>query len=211
MGELSRGSLEASKPSEGRLDSWKEIAAFLHRDVTTAQRWEKREGMPVHRHLHDKAGSVYAYSSELDAWHKSRKQQLEEPAQDQATKEDFTRGSASPSPIKLWRKPGVVSAIAAGILLVAAVAAWRASSQSRLNETDVILLASFVNRTGDPIFDNSLDKALEVKLTESPFLSLFPEADVRRTMGTMRHDPGERVTHRNWVSKSANDKGSKLL
>ena len=39
-----------------RLDSWKEIAAYLHRDVTTVQRWEKREGMPVHRHLHDKAG-----------------------------------------------------------------------------------------------------------------------------------------------------------
>jgi DNA-binding transcriptional regulator YiaG len=36
-----------------RLDSWKEIAAYLNRDVTTVQRWEKREGMPVHRHLHD--------------------------------------------------------------------------------------------------------------------------------------------------------------
>jgi hypothetical protein len=80
--------------------------------------------MPVHRHLHDKAGSVYAYSSELDAWQKSRKQQLEEPAQEQATKADFTRGSASPSPAKLWNKPGVViSAIAAAILMVAAVAA----------------------------------------------------------------------------------------
>ena len=63
-----------------------------------------------------------------------------------------------------------------------------------LTETDVILLASFVNKTGDPIFDNSLDKALEVKLTESPFLSLFPEAGVRETMRMMRHDPNERVT-----------------
>ena len=78
MGELSQGSQEASKLSEGRLDSWKEIAAYLHRDVTTVQRWERREGMPVHRHLHDKAGSVYAYSSQLDAWHKSRKQKAEE-------------------------------------------------------------------------------------------------------------------------------------
>jgi len=51
-----------------RLDSWKEIAAYLRRDVTTAQRWEKREGMPVHRHVHDKVGSVYAFRSELDAW-----------------------------------------------------------------------------------------------------------------------------------------------
>jgi Tol biopolymer transport system component len=55
-----------------RLDSWKEIAGYLKRDVTTVQRWEKREGMPVHRHLHDKLGSVYAYRSELDAWTQSR-------------------------------------------------------------------------------------------------------------------------------------------
>ena len=55
-----------------RLDSWKEIAAYLKRDVTTVQRWEKREGMPVHRHLHDKMGSVYAVRAELDAWTHSR-------------------------------------------------------------------------------------------------------------------------------------------
>jgi hypothetical protein len=58
--------------SEERLDSWKEIAAYLNRDVTTVQRWEKREGMPVHRHLHDKRGSVYALTSELQAWRGSR-------------------------------------------------------------------------------------------------------------------------------------------
>jgi WD40-like Beta Propeller Repeat len=55
-------------PAEGRLDSWKKIAVYLKRDITTVQRWEKREGMPVHRHLHDKKGSVYAFQSELDAW-----------------------------------------------------------------------------------------------------------------------------------------------
>ena len=66
------------KPASGRLDSWKEIAAYLKRDVTTVQRWEKREGMPVHRHLHDRMGSVYAFSSELDAWVQSRKLTLEE-------------------------------------------------------------------------------------------------------------------------------------
>ena len=43
-------------PNEGRLDSWKKIAVYLKRDITTVQRWEKREGMPVHRHLHDKWG-----------------------------------------------------------------------------------------------------------------------------------------------------------
>ncbi len=56
------------RPLEDRLDSWKEIAAYLNRDVTTVQRWEKREGMPVHRHVHDRMGSVYASRAELDAW-----------------------------------------------------------------------------------------------------------------------------------------------
>jgi len=51
-----------------RLESWKEIAAYLRRDVSTVQRWEKREAMPVHRHVHDKLGSVYAFRSQLDAW-----------------------------------------------------------------------------------------------------------------------------------------------
>jgi hypothetical protein len=45
---------------EDRLDSWKKIASYLKRDVSTVQRWERREGMPVHRHLHDKLGSVFA-------------------------------------------------------------------------------------------------------------------------------------------------------
>jgi len=53
--------------AEDRLDSWKEIASYLNRDVTTVPRWEKREGMPVHRHVHDRIGSVYASRAELDA------------------------------------------------------------------------------------------------------------------------------------------------
>ena len=73
MGEsATNGSAREGVPAD-RLDSWKEIATHLRRDITTVQRWEKREGMPVHRHLHDKRGSVYALRSELDAWALSRK------------------------------------------------------------------------------------------------------------------------------------------
>ena len=72
MGEPSLGTPPSASPVEDRLDSWKEIAAYLKRDVTTVQRWEKREGMPVHRHLHDRMGSVYASRAELDAWMRSR-------------------------------------------------------------------------------------------------------------------------------------------
>ena len=73
MGDSFPGTTAQVKPPEDRLDSWKEIAAYLNRDVTTVQRWEKREGMPVHRHVHDKLGSVYAFRVELDAWARGRK------------------------------------------------------------------------------------------------------------------------------------------
>jgi TolB-like protein/Flp pilus assembly protein TadD len=73
MGEASLEIPPSENRSSERLDSWKEIASYLNRDVTTVQRWEKREGMPVHRHLHDKRGSVYALTTELDAWRSARK------------------------------------------------------------------------------------------------------------------------------------------
>ena len=89
----------------------------------------------------------------------------------------------------------ILAAGVAALLFVAAIATWRVFfSRPVLTETDTILLASFVNKTGDSIFDNSLDKALEVKLTESPFLSLLSEADVASTMRMMRRNPDERVT-----------------
>ncbi len=72
MSKPSPGTPAPERPLDDRLDSWKEIAAYLNRDVTTAQRWEKREAMPVHRHLHDRMGSVYASRAELDAWARSR-------------------------------------------------------------------------------------------------------------------------------------------
>jgi Tol biopolymer transport system component len=72
MGEPNPGVRPSANSPEDRLDSWKEIAGYLNRDITTVQRWEKREGMPVHRHLHDKGGSVYASRAELDAWGRTR-------------------------------------------------------------------------------------------------------------------------------------------
>jgi TolB-like protein/Tfp pilus assembly protein PilF len=60
----------------GRLDSWKEIAAYLRRAVSTVQRWEREEGLPVHRLPHSKLGSVYALRTEIDRWWEQRGQKL---------------------------------------------------------------------------------------------------------------------------------------
>jgi len=51
-----------------RLDSWKEIATYLKREVRTVQMWEKKEGLPVHRHFHNHLGTVFAFRSEIEAW-----------------------------------------------------------------------------------------------------------------------------------------------
>src|SRR5258708_1615621 len=73
---------------ETRLESWKEIGAYLQRDSTTARRWEKEEGLPVHRHSHRSRSSVYAYPSEIDSWRTSR------------------RLAAEPTPVRaFWRWP----------------------------------------------------------------------------------------------------------
>src|SRR5262245_4272003 len=48
----------ASRLERSRLESWKEIAAYFRRTVRTVRRWEG-EGLPVHRHLHKRLGSVY--------------------------------------------------------------------------------------------------------------------------------------------------------
>ena len=70
MGKSHQG--QEKTPSDGhlseRLDSWKEIAAYLQRDVRTVRRWEEKEGLPVLRHMHDKLSTVYAYRSQIDAW-----------------------------------------------------------------------------------------------------------------------------------------------
>jgi Tol biopolymer transport system component len=66
-----------SKPQ--RIESWKEIAAYLKRDVRTVIRWEKSEGLPVHRQMHQARGNVFAYVSELEAWKASRILRLNAP------------------------------------------------------------------------------------------------------------------------------------
>src|ERR1700761_5435767 len=113
---------DGSAAEECRLDSWKEIAAYLKRDVTTVQRWEKREGMPVHRHLHDKGGSVYALTEELDAWIQSRKPRRDEPEKEPEAElppaAPSGHGALAAHSSRLW------FALAAVLCLCLAAAAW---------------------------------------------------------------------------------------
>jgi TolB-like protein len=80
-----------------RLDSWKEVATYLKRSVRTARRWERQEGLPVHRHLHGKRGTVYAFADEVDAWLQGRRM---EKAAGQFAEEHAPQPPAGPWPEK---------------------------------------------------------------------------------------------------------------
>ncbi|HET9362592.1 MAG TPA: hypothetical protein VFO58_22735 [Vicinamibacterales bacterium] len=99
--------VEALDPRD-RLESWKEIASHLNRSERTVRRWEDKEGLPVHRHAHDKRGSVYAFTWELDAWRESRRQLMEaEPPELVA--------AAAPGPRRwIWLGVAITLGLAAG-------------------------------------------------------------------------------------------------
>jgi Putative lumazine-binding len=60
------------------LESWKQIAAYLDRSERTVRRWEASEGLPVHRHQHERQDTVFAYKHELAAWSLLRTKSREE-------------------------------------------------------------------------------------------------------------------------------------
>ncbi len=150
MGDPSLVMPPSEKLPEVRLDSWKEIAAYLKRDVTTVQRWEKREGMPVHRHVHEKRGSVYALTEELNAWIKSRKPPIDEPEMppeaEMSLPVQIAPDGIAPRRVRLWFALATILCLAAGAWLVfrhrAAV-----TVQPRIRSIAVLPLR---NLSGDP-------------------------------------------------------------
>jgi TolB-like protein len=102
----------SSPPSGDRLNSWKEIAAYLNCSESTVRRWEE-EGLPVHRHLHKTKAAIYAYKTEIDAWWRdghARLKEVEEP-----------REGAFTARSRFWKTPWLWAGLAVsfGIALVA--------------------------------------------------------------------------------------------
>jgi tetratricopeptide (TPR) repeat protein len=78
--------------------------------------------------------------------------------------------------------------------VVAAVLFWRSTGTPALASRDTVVLASFVNRTGDPMFDDTLGEALGVQLRQSPFLNVLNEMQQQSTLRQMGRDPASPVT-----------------
>lgn len=118
-----------------RLDSWKEIAAYLKRDIRTVRRWEQDQNLPIHRHVHKKLASVYAYKSELDSWWANDRHRFEPDAPAAAAASSDVSAAVSPSTatasaraaisrLTLWLAAGSVVAI--GVLGIA----WKLATRT---------------------------------------------------------------------------------
>ncbi len=83
--------------------------------------------------------------------------------------------------------------LAASVLLVAVlIAAFLYFSAPRLrafSEKDTIVLADIENKTGDPVFDETLKQALAVNLGQSPFLNILSERKIAATLALMGRSP----------------------
>src|SRR5690348_14267038 len=62
---------------------------------------------------------------------------------------------------------------------------WISHRRSYLSERDTVVIADFVNSTGDPVFDGTLRQGMAVQLEQSPFLSLVSEERIQHTVRLM--------------------------
>ena len=145
-----------------RLDSWKEIAAYLGRDVRTVQRWERRDGLPVHRLHHSRLGSVFAYAAELDAWRHGR-----DPGAG-----DRRPGTRSVPPVSARRRWALVAMTAAAVGLVVGFAlalagrsAEIADAASRIRSVAVLPLADLSSDSKQTYFVDGMTEALIARLS----------------------------------------------
>ncbi|MCJ7487713.1 MAG: hypothetical protein MUQ25_16335, partial [Candidatus Aminicenantes bacterium] len=123
------------------LQSWKEISAYLGRDVRTCRRWEEKLGLPVHRLNGSSKARVMAYKDEIDRWLDMKLHERE------VVKPNLWTF------LKRWR----VVAVFTGILVVGALG-WRSISNgpprfiSNGGHPKLAVLP-FVNSTGDADLD----------------------------------------------------------
>ena len=100
-----------------------------------------------------------------------------------------------PEQTRNWKAIG--SVLAAVLLLAGVLGGWlylRSRKPAKLGEKDSIVIADFVNTTGDSVFDGTLKQALAIQLEQSPFLNVLSEHRVSSTLKMMNQAPDSRLT-----------------
>lgn len=121
-----------------RLNSWKEIAEYLGRDVRTVIRWEKEKSLPVRR-IPGKRTAVFAYSEEIDSWMFSDGTSLSSNGQPGGDSELVSaraplQATLRPAPAGSWlpRSRSTYS-VAGAVLLLVTAGLWMAWPRSSAN------------------------------------------------------------------------------
>jgi len=107
-----------------QLDSWKEIAAYLNRNVRTCWLWERDLGLPVHRLDGSPKARVFAYTAELDAWREEKGQLPGNAESGNNGVEASSQPPTPPAPVTVRRsaRAWIVAALVGGPVLAAAAA-----------------------------------------------------------------------------------------
>jgi TolB-like protein/Tfp pilus assembly protein PilF len=154
-----------------RLDSWKEIAAYLGRSDRTVRRWEAREGLPVHRLQHEKKGSVYAYRGEVDAWRESRKPLIDAP------ETGYGIVTLAGGRGRRW----ALAAAAAVLLVVLAAALLVETRHGRRSAVSSIAVLPFDNLTGsEEWFSDGMTETLITELVKLRDIRVVARTSVMR-------------------------------
>ncbi len=174
------------RDTSARLESWKEIAAYLRRDVRTVQRWEHSKGLPVRRLPGGDQARVYALTAELDAWWNSRGIHL------------IPEGEALEPVVKPRTRRGLIASlialatVVAGVLIFAAIRS-KTSTPLSFKTRDWILITDFDNQTGDPIFNKSLLTAFTVGLEQSRYANVLPRTAIGAALKRMNRPAETRI------------------
>ena len=109
-----------------------------------------------------------------------------------ASSSALTAAPAAPA-----QKSRTLLLIAAAVLLLILLGGglyFRSRRAAALTEKDSILLADFVNTTGDSVFDGTLKQALATQLEQSPYLNILPESRIREALRFMGRPEDQRIT-----------------
>lgn len=146
------------------LDSWKEIAVYIKRSVTTCRRLEHELGLPIHRFEETPKARVFAYKEEIDGWIKKVQH---------SEKKAFIG--------KIGLKQRFIPALVIVALAITAVIIWQLlpPKEGVLIPSDKLSLAImyFKNDTGDEKLDHwrsALCQWLITDLSQSKHINVLP-------------------------------------